>query len=79
MPLNDYICDTCQKSFQTNKSLKCHIAGSHIQKHGPKKTKECTKCTRQISVCCYEKHLKSCDGTLFYGPHKQNLFQIPMA
>jgi 5-methylcytosine-specific restriction endonuclease McrA len=32
----------------------------------------CTLCNREISNCNYRRHVESCDGTYFTGPHNPN-------
>lgn len=68
-----YTCKYCGRDFNKNYALTYHINVKHLKiTNQPSVTNklECPKCKRQITVCNFSKHLKSC-GKLIH--HKDTL------
>lgn len=62
---NKYICEYCNNVFKRQCDLTRHINIVHLKTtiiHIKHKTKQCPKCKRQITICNFNKHLKSCNG-----------------
>lgn len=60
---NKYICEYCNNVFKRQCDLTRHINIVHLKTtiiHIKHKTKQCPKCKRQITICNFNKHLKSC-------------------